>query len=307
MELSWCRSFIAVVEHGGFLAAARITHRAQSRISAHVAALEQEAGERLLNRDVHPPTLTSAGQAFLPHARAAVAEWQAALAAVSWTTGRIHGKIALGSIPSVSARLLAPALTSFGAEHPDVTFEVHEGPNSWLDEALAHRTVEIAIRPMFEHTPPVGVERRQLLEDRFVILAPRSHPLAQRRSVSMADLAGHALITTGEAGLDPHVGSEFRELLADVPIDRQRSLAVTQPTTVFSFVQAGIGIGMIGALAASMMGDPSLVVLPIDEDRARRRIGMYWAKTRPLSPVASEFIRALEAQARTMSAAPPDP
>lgn len=301
MELSWCKSLIAVVEHGGFLAAAKATNRAQSRISAHVAAVEKEAGARLLDRSIHPPTLTTAGLALLPHARAAVAEWEAALASAAWMTGRIHGTIAIGSIPSVSSQLLAPTIAEFGAKHSDVTFEIHEGPNSWLDDALAHRTVEISIRPMFEDRASLGVNRQQLFEDRLVVIVPRLHRLAGKRSVALADLSGEALISTGEAGFDPHLGSEFRELMADTPIDRRRSLAVSQPTTVFSFVRAGIGIGMIGSLAARMIDDRSLLSLPIEEPHAMRQIGLYWSRSRPLSAAAGEFMIALRATAEQFS------
>lgn len=292
-ELAWCRSFLAVLEHGGFLAAAKATHRAQSRISAHVAALEDEVGARLLNRDVHPPTLTRAGEAFLPHARAAVTEWQSGLSAAAWTAGQIHGNVAVGSIPSVSSQLIAPAIGRFATEHPDVTFEVHEGPNSWLDDALAHRLVDLSVRPMFEDSAMVGVTKQELLRDPFVLIVRRDHPFAERGAVRLSDLEGESLISTGEAGFDPHVGVEYRTLLAEVAINREHSLAVTQPTTVFAFVKQGIALGLIGSLAARMMMDPELCVVTVIDDAASRRIGMYWAKTRPLSPVASAFMSVL--------------
>ena len=173
--MRWCSSFIAVYELGGFSAAARALHRSQSRLSAHVAALEAHLGETLLHRDVHPPTLTGAGEAFLPHARGVNDEWSAAVAAVESRRGDISGTVAIGSIPSVSSQILAPVLADFGQRHPRVTFEVHEGPSSWLDEALGHRTVEIALRPVVvQQRPQTEIERRVLLVDPFVVILKRS-------------------------------------------------------------------------------------------------------------------------------------
>ncbi|WP_081746860.1 LysR family transcriptional regulator [Arthrobacter sp. H5] len=240
MELTWCRSFVAVHELGGFSAAARSLHRAQSRVSAHIASLESLLGESLLNRDVHPPTLTSAGEAFLPHARGAIAEWTAAQAAVVARTGRVSGSVAVGSIPSVSSQILAPLFARFANMHPEVTFEVHEGPNSWLDDALTHRMVELTIRPMMEEQPLVGIDRRSLLTDPFVVVLRRDDPLAGKEKVSLQDLKSSAVITTGEAGLDARIGREYHQLLAEVGVDRERSMAVTQPTTVFAFVKEGL-------------------------------------------------------------------
>jgi LysR family carnitine catabolism transcriptional activator len=290
VELTWCRSFVAVYELGGFSAAARSLHRAQSRISAHVAALEQIVGEPLLNRDVHPPTLTRAGETFLPHARAAIAEWTAAVGAVTSLSGRIKGTLALGAVPSVSSQIIAPLISAMSAVHPGLTFELHEGPNSWLDDALAHRAVEACIRPIVEQGSQAGVIRRPLLTDRFVVVARPDHELAAFDVVPLAKLAGFPVITTGEAGLDARVGLEYRQVLAPISIDRARSMAVTQPTTVFALVRAGVGVGLIGSLAADMIRDDSLVSRPVDEPNAQREIGVYWAGTRQLSAAAQVFL-----------------
>jgi DNA-binding transcriptional LysR family regulator len=293
VELSWCRSFIAVHEQGGFAAAARALHRSQSRVSAHVADLEAEVGDVLFYRDVHPPALTAAGAAFLPHARAAVAEWQAAIGAVAAEKGEVRGEVAIGGIPSVSAVLLAPLLASFGVQHPDVRFTVHEGPNSWLDEALAHRTIELALRAMSDERSR-GIGRKVLFTDPFRVVLRRDHRAAEKQIVDIDDLAGLPVITTGEAGLDAHIGGEFRETLAAANIEVSRSLAVTQPTTVYAFVRAGIGIGVLGELATRIVHDPEVVVRPLRAKRAWRRVGLHWAETRRMSPAATEFAAALD-------------
>lgn len=293
MELTWCRSFIAVCEFGGFSAAAKALHRSQSRISAHVAALESELGERLLHRDVHPPTLTSAGEAFFPHARGVTDEWVAAVAAVNSRRGQTTGVVAVGSVPSTSSQLLAPIIARFGQQHPGVTFEVHEGPNSWLDEALARRLVEITLRSLRADKAPPATERLALLQDPFMVVLRRDHLLASRTSLTVDDLAGCPVITTGEAGLDAKVGSEFREVLDGSGVNVRNSLAVTQPSTVFAFVEAGLGLGVVGRLPAQMLNDPRLVSVPLDDPRATRQIGAEWASTRRLSPAADAFLRAL--------------
>lgn len=291
MELTWCQSFIAVYEMGGFTAAAQALHRSQSRVSAHVAALEQHVGEPLLHRDVHPPTLTGAGEAFLPHARGVVDEWGSAVSAVRLRRGEVSGSVAIGSVPSVSAELLAPVLSAMRAKHPQLVFEVHEGPNTWLDDALAHRAVDIAVRPMIELRPsPGAIGRKALLTDPFVVVMREDDPLTAHEAITLDQLAGTALITTGEAGLDATVGAEFHGVLNGVRIDRDRSMAVTQPTTVFSFVEARLGLGLIGALPARMMGGRPLTTRPLDAPGAERQIGVHWATSRRLSPAATAFV-----------------
>ena len=54
MELDWLRTFLAVLDRGGFSAAAAQVHRSQSRVSAHIAALERELGVTLIDRSRRP-------------------------------------------------------------------------------------------------------------------------------------------------------------------------------------------------------------------------------------------------------------
>ncbi|MEJ1154648.1 LysR family transcriptional regulator [Microbacterium marmarense] len=293
MELSWARSFVAVHELGGFGIAARSLHRSQSRVSAHIASLEMHVGEQLFFRDVHPPALTPAGLAFLPHARAALAEWQAAVAAVAAGHGQVHGEVSIGSVPSVSAVFIAPLIARFRVLHPQVSFAVHEGPYTWLSEALAHRTIELSITPVSGERP-LGIEQRVLLTDPFNAVVPRDHPLARRGELVLNDLAGQPVITTGEAGLDARVGGEFRRMLDDADIDRERSFAVTQPTSVYALVRAGLGIGVLGSLASRIVQDDETVVLPIRAKHASRRIALCWASTRRMSPAAAAFVAELD-------------
>jgi DNA-binding transcriptional LysR family regulator len=57
-------SFVKVVEHGGFSAAARQLNLATSVVTTHVKSLEDRLGVRLLNRTTRNVSLTEAGRAY---------------------------------------------------------------------------------------------------------------------------------------------------------------------------------------------------------------------------------------------------
>lgn len=67
-DLNTLRSFVAIVEEGGFSAAARRVHRTQSAISVQIAKLEDRLNTKLLERDNRPITVTSSGESFLSYA-----------------------------------------------------------------------------------------------------------------------------------------------------------------------------------------------------------------------------------------------
>jgi DNA-binding transcriptional LysR family regulator len=73
MELRQLRYVVAVAEEGSFTRAASREHVAQPGVSAQVRRLERELGQPLFDRGPGPVTLTAAGEAVLPLARAALA------------------------------------------------------------------------------------------------------------------------------------------------------------------------------------------------------------------------------------------
>ena len=82
MELRHLRYFIAVAEEGSLtLAAEKRLHTAQPSLSRQIRDLEYEVGVQLLSRSAHGIELTTAGRAFLDHARFALGQAEAAVAA----------------------------------------------------------------------------------------------------------------------------------------------------------------------------------------------------------------------------------
>src|SRR6476620_10816654 len=112
MELRQLAYVVAVAEESSFTRAAEREHVAQPGVSAQVRRLEAELGQPLFDRGAGSVSLTAAGEAVLPFARAALA-------------GLARGRVAIGVVPSVGARL-ADALAGFHAEHPGVEITLEE-------------------------------------------------------------------------------------------------------------------------------------------------------------------------------------
>ncbi|BDS06079.1 LysR family transcriptional regulator [Oceaniferula spumae] len=68
-DLLSLRTFVAVVEEGGFSAAAKRVHRTQSAISLQIAKLEDRLGTQLLERSTRAVSVTPAGETFISYAR----------------------------------------------------------------------------------------------------------------------------------------------------------------------------------------------------------------------------------------------
>src|SRR5215510_11223150 len=101
------KSFVTVVDQGGFTAASRRLGLSQPAVSRAIAALEKELGLPLLIRGRDGISLTEAGGIALTRARAAVRHLTLMRTEVAALAGEITGTLSVASLPSVTATLIA--------------------------------------------------------------------------------------------------------------------------------------------------------------------------------------------------------
>jgi LysR family transcriptional regulator, hca operon transcriptional activator len=124
MELRHIRYFVAVAEEGSLtVAAERRLHTSQPSLSRQIRDLEIEIGVPLLTRSVHGVELTSAGKAFLDHARLALAQVEAAREAARRAAHPEKPTFALGFLTGQEMDWLPEAMHILRDElpHIDVT------------------------------------------------------------------------------------------------------------------------------------------------------------------------------------------
>lgn len=99
---------VAVAEEGGFTAAAQRLHVVQSAVSGTVRALERELDSALFERTTHRVSLTPAGEAFVPAARAALRAAEEARAVVDAVRGEVRGRVTVAIMQGVWAACTVP-------------------------------------------------------------------------------------------------------------------------------------------------------------------------------------------------------
>ncbi|MCW5632734.1 MAG: LysR family transcriptional regulator [Rubrivivax sp.] len=117
-------AFVAVVEAGGFAAAARRLAMTTSAVSKQVGRLEARLHARLLLRTTRRLALTEAGEVFLAHARRALAEQAAGREAVIELGAAPRGELRLAAPMSFGILHIAPAIAPFLAAYPEMRVEM---------------------------------------------------------------------------------------------------------------------------------------------------------------------------------------
>jgi DNA-binding transcriptional LysR family regulator len=212
MDLRQLSYFVAVAEEGQFTRAAERVSVAQPAVSAQIGRLERELGERLFHRDPRAVTLTPAGDALLPHARAALAAAERGRDTIASLRGMLTGRLRVGVAGPVDRRL-AEALGEFHRRHPAIEIALTHGQNDPMLLAVAQGEIDAAVVGLGAQALPPGVDAREVAAEPLVVCVHGGHALGGRESVALADLRDEPLLMLPQgSGLRTVVFNACREL-----------------------------------------------------------------------------------------------
>jgi LysR family transcriptional regulator, hca operon transcriptional activator len=187
MELRHLRYFVAVADAGSLtVAAEQKLHTSQPSLSRQIRDLEQEVGAQLISRGAQGVELTSAGKAFLDHARMALLQAEAAKEAALRAAQPPNPTFALGFLSGAEIDLLPGVSRILRAEFPDIDIRLSSDYSPLLARALMRRKLDAAfIRPE-EHMEELACKR--VRTDPLVFVLPSDHRLAAQAAVAPQDV-----------------------------------------------------------------------------------------------------------------------
>jgi DNA-binding transcriptional LysR family regulator len=119
------RTFIAIIEAGGFTRAAERLHMTQSTLSQQLARLEEAVGQTLVDRDARPIRPSAAGERLLGYARRIMTLQNEATAALGNPAGTTP--IHIGLPEDVFGRPMARLFSEFSRRHQEIRLDVSAG------------------------------------------------------------------------------------------------------------------------------------------------------------------------------------
>lgn len=296
MDLRQLQSLLAVVDHGGFTAAARATHTVQSNISAHVARLEKELDAVLIDRGSGAPT--AEGEAVVARARRIENELTALEADVSSMRGSPRGVVRIGVI-GTTGRWLTPLLVDRAAiTAPDLRLLIADGSTTSLVLRLLEGELDLALVSLSSPDPDLVL--RPLFEESNELIAPDDHPLvALQRQPTLADVAEHELLLAAP-------GTAFRlqidEVFAAVGLEVRPKVEIDGLRLLASLAFQGFGATILPATAAPLWITGPWRRLPMP-GLGRRSVGLATRK-RGLPSAAAEAAASLISEVIESHASP---
>src|SRR3954470_9976921 len=191
MDLTALRIFLAVAEERSFSRAAAKVHRTQPAVSHAAKRLDDDLGELLFDRSWKSGTLTDARRVLQNYGQRLVRPAQETDAPMRDLRDLRRGRVLIGANEAAIHTLL-PLMARFRKKVPDIAVDVRRVPARQIAVEVQQGSLDfgaLTFRPAEQGLLEVDVG-----SDELVLLLPPSHPLARRKQVSMADVAGEPVV-----------------------------------------------------------------------------------------------------------------
>jgi len=283
------RLLLELTRLGTITAVAEALAYTPSAVSQQLAALEREAGVRLLERTGRRVALTPAGTVLAGYAASVLATLEEASAALAASRGSLAGPLRIGAFPTAARTILPAALVALGHAHPALELMVTELDPVAVPGALRTGALDVALTFAYDHVPSQPdptLDTEPLIEETVYLATsdPAQTSIGELHDArwitgSPGTLCHTMVVRTGEAtGFTPrirHYADDF--------------------ATVLALVAAGQGVSLVPQLGVT--GAPSGVTLTPLTSRRRTRIA-YRKGTRR-HPVVSAFADAVREGVRS--------
>ena len=143
LDLELLRSFVSVVDSGGFTRAGERVHRTQSTVSQQIKRLEDDLGQPLLNRTAKDVTPTEAGERLLSYARRLLSLAEEARDVLAGPSK--EGAVRLGIPEDFAAYRLTKLLASFSRSRPGLRLDVRVDQSICLRRDLERGELDLAL------------------------------------------------------------------------------------------------------------------------------------------------------------------
>ncbi|MBO0344309.1 LysR family transcriptional regulator [Roseibium sp. CAU 1637] len=277
-------AFVAIAELGSFSRAASYLNLSQTALSHRVRKLEADLGVQLIMRTTRDVSLTKEAQGLLPQVRRDLRQLADAYSGLKSRGTAREEKLAFACLPTIANYYMPSILKAFARECPDVHIRLQDQPVGRVYDLVQEGEVEFGITVVGARQ--WDLDFHEIYTEPYVLLVPQDHPLAERDTITRADLSGQEFVRI-------ETQSTNRKLIDEALGDHSSSIIwryeVQNSAMAMRMVAEGVALTVLPALASSLFG-PELKALHFSDVKMQRTLGFVTRKGITLSRPASRLL-----------------
>src|SRR5580658_6087370 len=245
MELRQIRSFLSIAETLHFGRTAELIHLSQPALSLQIRALEEEVGVRLFERNRRKTTLTAAGVAFRDEAAAALSQLEKAIRRARLAASGKLGLLRIGFVSTAGNEIVPDIVRQFRKSNPEVEFSLRNILTAEQVQMLERGSLDVGFLrlPLGEYS---ALDVVTVHRERFVLVVPSSHKLAERKRVRLREVVGEDFVMY-ERTYAPGFHDLIYGIFRDARIAPNVSQTAVEIPMLISLVASGMGISILPA------------------------------------------------------------
>jgi len=285
MDFDQLEIFLEVARLASFSRAAEKRFRTQPAISSQIRALEGEVGARLLDRSGGKVSVTAAGKLFFKYAEETLERRKIIVTEIAETERVPRGEIVVGANEGTCLHILPEVFAQFKRDYPNVSVSIKRADYAKILESILENAVDFGVVSL-----PVNDNRLQaelIHRDELVVITPPAHPLASRKSVTVAEVAAFPLVVP-KLG---HTRDALDTLFYDHKLKPTFAMELDSSELLKRFVAADVGVGFIArSNIEEDIRAKALVAIPLTDAQIRRDLALVFRKDKSLSRAAKAFM-----------------
>jgi DNA-binding transcriptional LysR family regulator len=288
MDFDQLTTFLEVARQGSFSRAGEKVFRSQSAVSAQIRQLEQEYGDRLLDRSGKTVKLTPAGQVFFDYAQRMKALRDESLTAVADHGRTPRGTLLVGANEATCLYVLPDVFGEYCRRYPDVHISIYRNFTYKIVEKLENGSVHVAVLSLPVQSPSLKIQ--PIFRDKLMLMVSPKNPMAKLKSAPLREVVKYPLLLPKTGHTRRLLDKLFREYQSELRV----RMELPSIGMIKSFVAADLGVSLISAsFAGDEVAAGRVKLIDVEDAELWRELGLAYRRDRTLSVAAKSFIAVL--------------
>jgi DNA-binding transcriptional LysR family regulator len=284
--------FRDVVLTGSFSGGAASRKVSQSAASQTVSQLERELEVKLIDRKKRPFEVTPEGKKFLESCLALIAQYEKARSELAKHREALEGTARVAVIYSVGLQDMGYYVQRFDVRHPRAKIRLAFLHPNEVIEAVMNDQADLGILSFPLAPRALGVIPWR--EEPMVFVCPPRHPLARKKLVTSADLAGHSFIAFDRnLAIRKAIDKAFRRRGVRVDV----AMEFDNIETIKQAIVTERGVSVLPKPSVSReVENGAVAAVPLDMPELVRPIGIVHRRHKQLNPTAAKLLEFLQSE-----------